>query len=109
MFVDIAGVYSHYNFDELRPNSNCFEVLRMVFYSIRNLRKVPNFDITNRALSLNCDIMKRTSYLAELELHYIYALRLKNSRVGRGTPYFTAINEYIDTFYYKYDVMQDLR
>ena len=53
--------------------------------------------------------MKRTSLLAELELHYIYALHLTNGRVGRGTPYFTIITEYIDSFYYKFDVIEDLR
>ena len=53
--------------------------------------------------------MRRTSLLAELELHYIYALQLKTGRIGRGTPYFSAINEYIDTFYFKFDVMSDLR
>ena len=74
VFVDIAGVYSHNNFDELKPNSTCFEVLRMLFHSLRNLRKIPNFDATNAALSANADFMRRTSLLAELELHYNYAL-----------------------------------
>ena len=74
VFVDIAGVYSHNNFDELKPNSTCFEVLRMLFHSVRNLRKIPNFDQTNLALSANADLMRRNSLLAELELHYIYAL-----------------------------------
>ena len=74
VFVDIAGVYSHNNFDELKPNSTCFEVLRMLFHSLRNLRKIPNFDANNAALSANADFMRRTSLLAELELHYNYAL-----------------------------------
>ena len=74
IFVDIAGVYSHNNFDELKPNSTCFEVLRMLFHSLRNLRKIPNFDASNAALSANADFMRRTSLLAELELHYNYAL-----------------------------------
>ena len=74
LFVDVAGVYSHNNFDELKKDAQPYEVLRMLYHSLRNLRKVPNFDVTNRALSRNSDLMKRTSCLAELELHYIYAL-----------------------------------
>ena len=109
LFVDAAGVYAHNNFDELKASSLPHEALRMVYHSLRNLRKVPNFDVTNRTLNRNCDLMKRTSYLAEIELHYIYALQSPNAHIGKGSPYFSVIADYIDNFHYKFDVIHDLR
>ena len=53
--------------------------------------------------------MKRTSLLAELEIHYIYSLNVPSAHVGHGSHYFTVMVEYIDTFYFKYDVIEDMR
>jgi hypothetical protein len=53
--------------------------------------------------------MKRTSYLAELEVIYVYALRTKNYQVGEGSQFLLTILEYIDNFYDKADVTEDLK
>ena len=53
--------------------------------------------------------MKRTSFLAELELNYIYALHAKNFQIGAGTNFFTTIIEYIGAFYDKSDVVADVK
>ena len=53
--------------------------------------------------------MRRTSYLAELESLYVYALRCKNMPCGANSPFFSLMQEYIDLFYDKSDVLEDLR
>ena len=52
--------------------------------------------------------MKRTSYLAELEFNYVYALRCKSMQCGIGSNFFLLILEYIDLFFDKSDVLEDL-
>ena len=49
--------------------------------------------------------MRRTSYLAELEVIYIYALRCKTYQVGENTSFLILILEYIDLFLDKADVV----
>ena len=53
--------------------------------------------------------MKRTSYLSELELNYIYALHSRGYHVGAGSNFFVLMTEYIDLFYDKSDIVEDLR
>ena len=53
--------------------------------------------------------MRRTSYLAELESLYVYALRCKNMPCGANSPFFSLMQEYIDLFYDKSDVLEDLK
>jgi hypothetical protein len=53
--------------------------------------------------------MQRTSYLTEMEFHYIYALHSPFLNCGENTPYFYLVFEYIDKFYDKSDICQDLR
>ena len=53
--------------------------------------------------------MKRTSYLSELEFYYCYTLHAKTFTVTQGTPFFILINDYIDLFYDKHDVLEDLK
>ena len=53
--------------------------------------------------------MKRTSYLSELELYYCYTLHAKTFTVTQGTPFFILMNDYIDLFYDKHDVLEDLK
>ena len=52
--------------------------------------------------------MKRTSYLAELEFLYIFALRCPEMRCGIGSLIFIAILNYIDLFFESADVYEDL-
>ena len=52
--------------------------------------------------------MRRTSFLAELEINYIYALHAKGFNVGAGSQFFLLIYDYIDFFYDKSDVIEDL-
>lgn len=53
--------------------------------------------------------MKRTSYLAELEFLYIFALRCPEMRCGIGSLIFIAILNYIDLFFESSDVNEDLK
>ena len=53
--------------------------------------------------------MKRTSYLSELELNYIYALHARGFNVGAGSNFFILMTEYMDLFYDKADIVEDLR
>ena len=53
--------------------------------------------------------MRRTSYLAELEFMYVYALRCKAMPCGIASPFFILMLEYIDLFFDKSDVLEDLR
>lgn len=53
--------------------------------------------------------MKRTSYLAELEFLYIFALRCPEMRCGIGSLIFIAILNYIDLFFESADVYEDLK
>ena len=52
--------------------------------------------------------MKRTSYLSELEFNYVFALRCKGMQCGIGSNFFILMLEYIDLFYDKADVLEDL-
>ena len=52
--------------------------------------------------------MKRSSYLAELEMRYIFALNCPAYAVGEGTTFQMLLLEYIDAFYDKSDVVSDL-
>lgn len=53
--------------------------------------------------------MRRTSYLAELEALYVYALNCKNMPAGTASPFMLLLQEYIDEFYDKADVLEDLK
>ena len=53
--------------------------------------------------------MKRTSYLAEIEFLYCFALRCKGMQCGIGSNFFTLMLEYIDYFFDKADVLEDLK
>ena len=52
--------------------------------------------------------MKRTSYLSELEFTYVFGLRCKGLQMGMGSNFFILIQEYIDIFFDKSDVVKDL-
>ncbi len=53
--------------------------------------------------------MKRTSYLAELEFNYIFALKWKNMPTGIGSGFNSLMLDYIDHFYDKSDILEDLK
>ena len=65
--------------------------------------------MTQKKLAITATQMKRTSYLSELELNYIYALHSRGYQVGAGTNFFVLMTEYMDLFYDKADVTEDLR
>lgn len=52
--------------------------------------------------------MKRTSFLAELEFYYCFALRCKGMQCGIGSNFFVLLLEYIDWNYDKADILEDL-
>ena len=53
--------------------------------------------------------MKRTSYLSEMEFNYVFGLRCKALPMGMGSNFFILLQEYVDIFYDKSDVLEDLR
>ena len=53
--------------------------------------------------------MRRTSYLAELDMRYIYALNCPIYQVGEGCTFWSLIIEYVEQFYDKSDVLADIR
>ena len=52
------------------------KILKVLYHSLRNIRKV-HVDPNNKRLVNIAASMKRTSYLAELEMYYCYALHSK--------------------------------
>lgn len=53
--------------------------------------------------------MKKSSYLAELEFRYAYALRCPSQPVGESTSYLNILLEYVDKFHDTSDVVDDVR
>ena len=53
--------------------------------------------------------MRRTSYLTELDFYYNYALHCKTFVATHGTPFYNLINEYIEGFVDKEDVIEDIK
>ena len=53
--------------------------------------------------------MRRTAALAELEFIYIYALQCSSLDVGEDSLFFTQILDYIDSFFDKVDVQDDIK
>ena len=53
--------------------------------------------------------MRRSSYLAELDMRYVFALHCPIYQVGDGTTFQALIIEYFEQFYDKSDVLSDLR
>ena len=85
---------------------------------MKNIRKFNQIqgESKNVRSALKSQQMRRTSFLAELEFIYVYALRcsmvgfgMRGFSCGVGSIYFTLMLEYIDIFYDKADVAQDLR
>ena len=64
---------------------------------------------SERRLQPTIDQIKKTSYLAELELLFNYALHCPRMPVGDMSIYMGVINEYIDKFHDKSDVVEDIR
>ena len=83
MFFDVAQTFSHNNFEELKQDANLLDILRMTYHSVKNLRRIGNYDITNRTASKNADHMRRTSYLLELEIHFTVALARLEPKIGK--------------------------
>ncbi len=54
------------------------------------------------------NMIKRTSYLAELEFKFCIALNCKGYPTHEGSPIFNTILDYIELFYDKSDVVGDL-
>lgn len=66
-------------------------------------------DPSNARLHNLAITVRRTSYLAELESLYCYALRCKNMACGSQSPFFCLMQEYIELYYDKADVLMDLK
>ena len=65
------------------------KVLKILYTSLKNIRKNTNHvDPSNDRLHNLAISVRRTSYLAELESLYCYALRCKNMACGSQSPFF---------------------
>ena len=107
--VEGAQYNQNANFEAVTNDDRPVKVLKVVYHSIRNLRKNIHIDANNKRLQAIAAHMKRTSYLSELEFFYTYALHAKTFTISEGTPFFNLMNDYIDHFYDKHDVLEDLR
>lgn len=97
------------NFETISVDDKPEKILRILYHSLRNVRKnIQQIDTSQKKLILVASQMKRTSYLSELELKYCYLLRCKAMPAGVGSPFYILLCEYIDLFYDKSDVVQDL-
>jgi len=105
-----SGASQAYNFETISVDDKPDKILRILYQSLKNLRKITqNVDVTQKRLQMVAHQMRRTSYLAELESLYVYALRCKNMPCGAASPFFSLMQEYIDLFFDKSDVLEDLR
>ena len=97
------------NFEPIVAEEALGKVLRALFMALRGMRKLAaQVDVTQKRLALISQQMKRTSYLAELEFLYVYALRCRIQPVGAGSNFFLLMLEYIDYFHDKSDILEDL-
>ena len=104
-----AAMTTNANFEAISVDDGPDKILRTLYQSIRNLRKITaNIDVTQKRLNLIATMMKRTSYLSELEFNYIYALRCKPMQCGIGSNFYLLLLEYIDLFFDKSDILEDL-
>lgn len=53
--------------------------------------------------------MRRSSFLAELDMRYVFALHCPIYQVGEGTPFQNLLIEYIENFFDKSDVVEEVR
>jgi hypothetical protein len=54
-------------------------------------------------------LMRRTSYLAELDMRYVFAIHCPIYQVGEGTTFQSLLIEYTEHYYDKSDVLSDIR
>lgn len=97
------------NFDPITIEAGPEEVLFILVSSIRNLREGLATDTSSKRVMAIASEMQRTSFLAELEYKFVLSMHYPNYQVSEGTSYFTTVLQYIDKFYDKFDVIQDVR
>ena len=62
------------------------KIVKVLYFSLKNLRKnISQIDTSQKKLLITSNQMRRTSFLSELELNYIYALHAKGFNVGAGS------------------------
>jgi hypothetical protein len=89
---------------------NPLTIIKVLYQSLRRLRKdTKSIDIAQKKLKDIAEKMQRTSYLAEMEFHYIYALQCPKYLTGENSHFYYHIFEYMDKFFEKADVVTDLR
>ena len=97
------------NFETMNVDEHPLKIVKVLYFSLKNLRKnISQIDTSQKKLLITSNQMRRTSFLAELELNYIYALHSKGFNVGAGSQFFLLMYDYIDYFYDKSDVIEDL-
>ena len=105
-----GGVSSNASFDQVTAEFALDKIMRILYISIKNMRKPPpQIDVTNKRDNMVMQQMRRTSYLSEIEFLYVFALRCKGLQCGIGSNFFTLLMEYIDHFFDKADVLDDLK
>lgn len=90
--TDTGLVNQAYNFDVIDMIDSPDKILRVLVSSIKNMRKVPqNLDMQQKRVQVVTQQMRRTSYMAELEALYVYALNCKNMSCGTSSPFMLLI------------------
>lgn len=110
LIANEAGINPNANFEQITVDYPLEKIMRILYTSIRNMRKPPpQFDVTNKREALAMQAIKRTSYLSELEFNYVFALRCNGYPCGVGSNFFTILLDYIDMFFDKEDVVDDVK
>ena len=86
------------------------EVMITLIASIKNMRK--NMEgITSESPMMVATInnLKKASYISELEYKFCVALNCPNYPTGEGSPMFNTFLDFIELFFDKTDVVEDVR
>ena len=105
--AETAKGLSH-NFEAITFEDKPENILANIYCSVKNLRRNLVIDMSSKRQIEISYRMKRTSFLAELECKLCIALNSKNYLTYEGTPMFNLFLDYIEQFYDKSDVVQDL-
>lgn len=97
------------NFDPITVDDKPEAILVNLLSSIRNLRKNIVVDTTSKRMVQISIMVKRASYLSELEFKQCIAINCKVYATHEGTPLFNTVLDYIELFYDQIDAVDDLK
>lgn len=103
--TDMKGM----NFDPLTSDVEPDELIMVLIGSLKNLRKNIAVDSSSKRVIQIANEMKRTSYLGDMEYKFVLALNYPVYQINEKSQYFQIITEYIDLFYDRFDVINDIK